>query len=94
MTAVPMTRKFIESLVNSSSGSMWSNLWKTFPYDDCAMPDRFHDKKFDPEEADEVFDLYHPLIVRDGDVVSIPKFGEKYREALVDDFIMSGGLDS
>lgn len=51
---------------------MWANLWKTFPYGDRPMPEQFHDKDFRLGEQDEAFDLYYPLIYKEGDRVYVP----------------------
>ncbi|KAJ4414791.1 hypothetical protein N0V82_007706 [Gnomoniopsis sp. IMI 355080] len=72
ITAFPMTRAFIRSLESSkSNGKMWANLWKTFPYGDCHVPQAFHDRQLVLKGQDECFDIQWPLIIRDGDQVSV-----------------------
>lgn len=67
-----MTREFIRGLVSAPGGSMWANLWKTFPYGDQPAPEQFHDKNFRAGNKDEAFVFYYPLLSREGDRVYIP----------------------
>ncbi|KAJ4388122.1 hypothetical protein N0V93_008727 [Gnomoniopsis smithogilvyi] len=72
VTALPMTRAFIKRLASTHpSGKMWANLWKTFPYGDCKMPQEFHDRELVLKDQDECFDAHWPLIARDGDQISV-----------------------
>lgn len=67
-----MTRDFIKHMSSAGlGGSMWTNLWKTFPYGDCKVPEAFHDKELVVDDQDECFDEYWPLIPQSGDLVSV-----------------------
>lgn len=72
VTAFPMTRAFIKRLASSkTNGKLWTNLWKTFPYGDCEVPQEFLDRDLVLKDQDECSDVQWALISREGAPVAV-----------------------